>query len=316
MPLRVLIADQRSDQIMPLVEFLIGRGIHPVTCPNGGDAFDAIGVQLADQKPFDLVIAHIDLPEIAGMRVLYEARRLHLPTAAALICPSHRVDDKVKGMIQKTGVIAVFEQHIDLARMDRVLKRVVAIRKQEQAKAKERAAAAAQAQAREREEAAAQAKARTAKSEPLIEGFGASSAGGATRMFFGSDGGGGGDGDDMLPPIDGPGGPPSAPTGVHQILPPSDTETASPRMTAKLPPRPKTEIKPPAEPPPQAPTQAQATDGRQRRALGAEPAQATTTGIPKVVQCFRCGNKLKVKSGRGVVSVPCGNCGQVNDVAT
>ena len=104
MAITALIADHRKDQLLPLAECLLQHGVEATACTGGTRALAAVIERAEAGDPYDLVIAHVDLSGIPGLRLLYEARRRHLATVAAVTCTSvRRSDPRVETMIGKVG---------------------------------------------------------------------------------------------------------------------------------------------------------------------------------------------------------------------
>jgi len=83
-------------------DLLLGRGIVDAF-HRQGDSMDwlqngRLGLEALRTIPFDLVILDLGLPELSGLEVLSQARRLGIETPVLILTARDQVEDRVKGL--------------------------------------------------------------------------------------------------------------------------------------------------------------------------------------------------------------------------
>jgi two-component system response regulator PilR (NtrC family) len=79
-PARILVVDDERS-MREFLRIMLARQGHEVTCASGGQE----GIDLLTQRVFDLALVDLRMPEVDGLSVLREAKRLSLPTEIVVI---------------------------------------------------------------------------------------------------------------------------------------------------------------------------------------------------------------------------------------
>ncbi len=117
-PVRVLIADDNTSHAEALADGLEMDGYRCRTVHSGGEA-----IQLLSEESFDAVVTDLVMPDLSGIEVLKEARRLQ-PDAAVLLVTGH---ESVKTAVDalRHGAADYLTKPVDIAEMRARMARAV-----------------------------------------------------------------------------------------------------------------------------------------------------------------------------------------------
>jgi len=92
-PKRVLVVEDDADTRGLIVDILAEEGLEVRSCVDGLQA-----LELLRSEPFDLVLADIKMPRLTGIDLLFEIRRLGLPTRCILMTAYASVETAVQAL--------------------------------------------------------------------------------------------------------------------------------------------------------------------------------------------------------------------------
>lgn len=110
MPTKILVIDDEESILVLLNDFLTSHNYDVYTASNGEKA-----LKILEQTKIDLIITDIVMPEMSGIRIIYEVRKKNRNVSIIAISGSSQSKEfNNLGIAKEMGAVAIFEKPFDL----------------------------------------------------------------------------------------------------------------------------------------------------------------------------------------------------------